>query len=687
VVTTGFSKMRHPLSRVGGATLLAAVWSVLAQVPVPAATCNIDFSQPQQRIDGFGASTAWYIGLARSASPQDRQKILDTLLSPAVGIGLTIVRNRIPPDIEPAEGRFDWTRDSDAVWFMQQARTYGVNRFISAPWTPPLWMKQTPDPNAWVKLSTDKWQAFADFLSRYAREYKSRFGIDIYGVSLGNEPDWDAKTYECNRWDAGDIHDFLLANLMPTFSNDSVNAKLTLADAFAFREDLVVPSLSDPLTRDRVDIVAAHAYYDPGTPFTLSKQYAKPMWVTEHSSSSADDPSIDDGVAWAKVYANYLAQRNVSAYCFWWLVGPGGAQSALVDRLPDSTLQFNKRLYTLGNFSRFIRPGGFRVAADYVPTAGVFTSAFQSGADFVIVAINDNNQDTTQSFNAAGFTGSTMTPYRTSADENLAQLDAVPVISSQFTANLRAKSVTTFVGQAIPFAVVSGAAYNRPALAPEEWGVAFGTGLATGTETASPGQLPLTLAGTQVIVKDSAGNERPAQLLLVSPGQVNFLMPAGTTVGPASITLKNGSTAFVSLMNIATVAPGLFSANGDGQGVPAAQAIAVSPDGSQTTVPVFQCGSAPGSCTSVPLDLGPTGSHLVLVLYGTGIRGRSALANVTCDIGGITVPVDYAGEQPQYAGLDQVNVTVPPALAGRGEVGITLSVDGQTSNTLKVNIK
>ena len=87
------------------------------------------------------------------------------------------------------------------------------------------------------------------------------------------------------------------------------------------------------------------------------------------------------------------------------------------------------------------------------------------------------------------------------------------------------------------------------------------------------------------------------------------------------------------------------------------------------------------------MDLGPAGSHLALVLYGTGIRGRSTLANVTCDIGGITVPVDYAGGQPQYAGLDQVNVTVPPALAGRGEVGITLSVDGQTSNTLKVNIK
>jgi uncharacterized protein (TIGR03437 family) len=668
------------------AGLLAAGCVLFAPPPVLAATCNVDFSQAQQRIDGFGASTAWYIGLARWAPPQDRQRILDTLLSPVSGIGLTIVRNRIPPEIEPAEGQFDWTRDDDAVWFMQQAKAYGVNRFISAPWTPPVWMKETPDPNAWVKLRTDKWQAFADFLSRYVREYKSRFGIDIYGVSLGNEPDWDARTYECNRWDAGDIHDFLLSNLIPTFSNDAVNAKLTLADSFAFREDLVVPSLSDALTRDRVDIVAAHAYWDPGTPFTLSTMYGKPIWITEHSSSNANDPSIVDGVYWAKVYARYLVQRNLNAYCFWWLIGPGGAQSALVDRFSNSTLQFNKRLYTLGNFSRFVRPGAVRVAADYNPATGIYVSAFQSGVDFVVVVINDNDQDTAQTFSLGGFTGSTMMPYRTSADENLAQLDDVPVSSGQFTASLRAKSVTTFVGQETPYAVVSAAAFTKTQLAAEEWAVAFGTGLANATEIATSLPLPLTLAGVQVIVKDSAGDERPAPLLLVSPNQVNFLVPAGTAVGPASVTLNNSSRTFVSLMNVATVAPGLFSANSDGTGVAAAQAFAVAPDETQTILPVSQCGSTPLSCTTVPVDLGPAGNRLVLALYGTGIRGRSASSNVTCNIGGLTVPVDYAGEQPQYAGLDQVNVTVPRSLAGRGEVGIFLVVDGQTSNTVTVNI-
>jgi O-glycosyl hydrolase len=80
-----------------GAVLLASGAAALAGTPARAATCNIDLTQTRQRIDRFGASTAWYIGLARNAPAPDRQKILDTLLSPVSGIGLTIVRNRIPP--------------------------------------------------------------------------------------------------------------------------------------------------------------------------------------------------------------------------------------------------------------------------------------------------------------------------------------------------------------------------------------------------------------------------------------------------------------------------------------------------------------------------------------------------------------------------------------------------------------
>ncbi|MGD0437707.1 MAG: hypothetical protein ABSB86_14690 [Bryobacteraceae bacterium] len=72
------------------------------------------------------------------------------------------------------------------------------------------------------------------------------------------------------------------------------------------------------------------------------------------------------------------------------------------------------------------------------------------------------------------------------------------------------------------------------------------------------------------------------------------------------------------------------------------------------------------------------GDQPALVLYGTGIRGRSSLANVTVTIGTVTLPVQYAGpcDPAQFVAFDQVNVALPQSLAGAGQVTVTLTVDG-----------
>jgi uncharacterized protein (TIGR03437 family) len=53
----------------------------------------------------------------------------------------------------------------------------------------------------------------------------------------------------------------------------------------------------------------------------------------------------------------------------------------------------------------------------------------------------------------------------------------------------------------------------------------------------------------------------------------------------------------------------------------------------------------------------------------------------------MSVPVLYAGSQPSYAGLDQVNVSLSLSLRGSGESNVVLTVDGQTSNTVTINIQ
>lgn len=76
-----------------------------------------------------------------------------------------------------------------------------------------------------------------------------------------------------------------------------------------------------------------------------------------------------------------------------------------------------------------------------------------------------------------------------------------------------------------------------------------------------------------------------------------------------------------------------------------------------------------------------------MLLYGTGISGITDPSKLKATIGGVSVPVYGAAAVPGFAGLDQVNVELLQFLAGRGEVDLVLTVDGQIANTVRINIK
>jgi len=162
----------------------------------------------------------------------------------------------------------------------------------------------------------------------------------------------------------------------------------------------------------------------------------------------------------------------------------------------------------------------------------------------------------------------------------------------------------------------------------------------------------------------------PAPLFYISPNQVNWLIPSGAATGVATVTLANGTATLTGTAAIAPTAPGLYTANAAGQGPAVAQAT-----NGQTYSNTFQCNSA-GNCTLIPIDVA---SQPYLILYGTGIRGLPC-QNVSVKIGNIDAPVTFAGTQGAYAGLDQVNVALPATLKGRGQLVVTVTVNGQATN-------
>jgi len=161
-------------------------------------------------------------------------------------------------------------------------------------------------------------------------------------------------------------------------------------------------------------------------------------------------------------------------------------------------------------------------------------------------------------------------------------------------------------------------------------------------------------------------------MFYASPGQINYEIPDSVAAGAATITIQAGTSTFTATQPIVSVAPGVFASNG----MAAGSSIRVV-NGSQQVNPLILNGSLN------PIDV--SGGQTYLVLYGTGIHNR---ANpVVATIGSTQVTAGYAGVQGFYVGEDQINIQLSASMAGSGQVSVSLAVDGQTSNTVKIQIQ
>jgi uncharacterized protein (TIGR03437 family) len=237
--------------------------------------------------------------------------------------------------------------------------------------------------------------------------------------------------------------------------------------------------------------------------------------------------------------------------------------------------------------------------------------------------------------------------------------------------------------------VVISAASAMPNVSADSLAAALGKDLASQT---MPGTAPYptNLGGVTLQVVDSAGAVRVAPLLYVSPEQINFLIPAGSAAGAATVNIMNGNAnPLTGTIQIQPVAPALFTANENGQGVVSATAYrTVIPTTLASPVAVYQCLDAPGSCQSVPISLG-VDTPIFVTVNATGLRGRSSDSAVQLTIGGQAVTIQAINaldDSGASAGIDQLFFPLSLSLRGSGEVPMVITVDGTTSNTATINI-
>jgi O-glycosyl hydrolase len=171
--------------------------------------------------------------------------------------------------------------------------------------------------------------------------------------------------------------------------------------------------------------------------------------MTEWSTAAwADSAAIADGLILARLVHMDLTSAGMSAFNYWWTWGSGNGVLVVIN---GTTVTVPKRLYALGQYSRFVRPGWVRVGTTVNPATNVYLSAFKNatGSQVAIVAVNTGASQVQLPLTVDSGQFGTLTQYRTSSSENIANvgtLTAGPTV----TATLTASSITTFAGALTP---------------------------------------------------------------------------------------------------------------------------------------------------------------------------------------------------------------------------------------------
>ena len=294
--------------------------------------------------------------------------------------------------------------------------------------------------------------------------------------------------------------------------------------------------------------------------------------------------------------------------------------------------------------------------------------------------LGDGTFEAEMEFGTGAFSSSAVADFNADSKPDVAFTNYVPGAGRTLSAYL---NISVTQG---PLAITNAAGnpLKAPPISADSIATAKGSGLATGAVINSAVSPPTTLGGTTASVQDAQGVSRAAELFYVSPGQVNFLIPAGTAVGTATVKITAGDGhVSVGTVAITPIAPAVFTLNSDS--LAAAYVQRVHGDGSQSIEFLYAVDGA-NNVTFPPIDMGPASDQVYVNIFGTGFRGRSALSAVVVKVGGVNVPALYAGAST-YDGEDQLAILLPRSLVGAGRVLVELSANGNASNTTTLKIR
>jgi glucuronoarabinoxylan endo-1,4-beta-xylanase len=417
---------------------------------------TVNWNDVRQRITGFGAGTgdanAQTAAVMSLAEPA-RTQALDLLFDSTRGIGLTMIRLGLLYTLQAEGGSFSITNCASHAALCQEAQKRGAYYFWSAPWTPPFWMK-TVQTRGGGSLAPEHYQDFANYLSRYVRDFKSTYNIDIKGISVQNEPHFNPDYGGCF-YSGTNIHDFVKNNLGPTFVRDNVKAAIIIPETNFGQENFATYSLTDTGASKYIGVCAYHVYEGARpAPEPTAVQLGMEVWESETSCdpwSGFGDLTMNQAIFFGAQIHRCMAVAQTNAWHYFELSGGGNPPI----RISGGQYQVAKLLYTIGNYSRFVRPGWRMIGATgYAPDSlYIGATAYRDPATnkFAIVVVNwDDLASHDISFTFDGFRANSVTPWLTDDSHELAQQSSLAITGGLFSATLPPKSLATYTGVGAP---------------------------------------------------------------------------------------------------------------------------------------------------------------------------------------------------------------------------------------------
>lgn len=351
-----------------------------------------------QTIEGFGAAltgSSAYL-LNRKLSAGARQTLLRKLFDTVNGAGISYLRLTIGAsdfslsdftynDLPSGQTDFalqNFTLGSDTqdvVPMLKEIKGISPSiKLMGSPWSPPAWMKT----NGSLKggnLKTICYDVYADYFVRYVNEMKSR-GINITAITPQNEPLYSTANYPCMEMQPDEQLAFIKNHLGPKFQSAGIDARIIIYDHNWDNTNYAISILNDPDAKKYIAGTAFHAYAgDVSAMGTVHNAHPdKDLYFTE-ISGGAWATDFGPNLMWNMKNIFIGTTQNWSKCALLWNLaldqaygptnnGCTNCRGVVTINQANGQVTFNEEYYSIGHFSKFVRPGSSRISLT-VPTS------------------------------------------------------------------------------------------------------------------------------------------------------------------------------------------------------------------------------------------------------------------------------------------------------------------------------